>query len=231
SFENANVSLERDMLPMLVEKGRVTARTYDRFFIDIGVPDQYAAAQDQFPRRRGAVFFDRDGVLNHDGGYTHRVEDLRWIDGAKEAIKAVNDAGLFAFVVTNQAGVARGYYSEDDIKVFHDAMQRELRDFGAHIDAFEYCPHHPDGTVSNYQKTCERRKPGSGMLFDLMAEWPVEPAGSIMIGDRKSDLEAAEGAGIRGARFSGGSLSDLISDLNIGMPVSIPDASASLEEK
>ncbi|MEM7239910.1 MAG: HAD-IIIA family hydrolase, partial [Pseudomonadota bacterium] len=217
-YPATNVSLERDMLPDLARRRLVTSQIHDCFFIDIGVPDQFAEAQSMFPRRRGAVFFDRDGVLNHDDGYTHRIDDLRWIDGAVRAVKATNDAGLFAFVVTNQAGIARGYYGEDDVRTLHRWMQEQLRAEGAHIDAFAYCPHHPDGVVPEFTGACERRKPGPGMLRDLMTEWPVDARSSVMIGDRETDIQAAAAAGIRGALFGGGDLSIFLDTLKVTGP-------------
>ena len=203
-------SLEREALPVLARTGRLAGRIYHGAFIDIGVPEEYARAQTLFPVGRGAVFFDRDGTLNHDTGHTHRIEGFRWIDGAVEAIRAVNDAGLFAFVVTNQAGVARGLYGEAEVRALHAWMAGELRRAGAHVDAFAYCPHHPEGAVEAYRRACRRRKPAPGMLLDLLEKWPVDIARSIFIGDGPGDMEAAAAAGLRGARFTGGRLDNFL---------------------
>lgn len=156
--------------------------------------------------RRGAVIFDRDGVLNLDHGYVHKAEDFEWVEGAREAIKAVNDAGLYAFVATNQSGVARGYYTEADVVALHAWMNAELAKIGARIDAFEYCPHHEGGAVPAYTRRCDRRKPEPGMILDLLASHPVDPARTLMIGDNDTDMQAAAAAGIRGVKFEGGSL-------------------------
>src|SRR5689334_16984210 len=94
-----------------------------------------------------AVFFDRDGVLNEDNGYVFQIDKIKWIDGAREAVKAANDAECFVFVVTNQSGVARGLYKESDIEALHKWMIDDLAKIGAHIDAFEYCPFHPEAIV------------------------------------------------------------------------------------
>jgi len=155
---------------------------------------------------RGAVIFDRDGVLNRDVGYAFRPDQIEWVEGAVAAVKAVNDAGLFAFVATNQSGVARGYYAEADVEALHRWMNGELARQGARIDAFAYCPHHVDGTVRRYARACDRRKPGPGMILDLLNRFPVDPARALMIGDKPSDLAAAEAAGIAGLRYEGGSL-------------------------
>ena len=156
--------------------------------------------------RRPAVFFDRDGVLNHDTGYVFEASKLKWIDGAREAVKAVNDAGYFAFVVSNQSGVARGLYQESDIRSLHRWMADEMASVGAHIDAFEYCPDHPEGTIERYRRENDRRKPGPGMITDLLGRFPVNADDSILIGDKASDLEAARAAGLQGYLFSGGNL-------------------------
>lgn len=196
------VSLERLTFPALAEAGKLSGRQHEGTFIDIGVPEDYARAQGSFRRRRGAVFFDRDGVLNEDAGYTHRIEDFRWRPGAIEAVRRVNDSGRLAFVVTNQAGVAHGHYTEADVRRLHDHMQRDLAAAGAHVDAFRYCPHHPEGRIEAYRCHCPWRKPGAGMLRDLCATWDVDIGASLLLGDRESDLAAAAALGIRGVLVS-----------------------------
>jgi D,D-heptose 1,7-bisphosphate phosphatase len=160
--------------------------------------------------RRGAVIFDRDGTLNVDVGYAHRPDQIVWIEGAAKAVRAVNAAGLFAFVATNQSGVARGYYTEDEVKALHRWMYLQLMDQGARIDAFLYSPFHPEATTPAYRRDSDCRKPGPGMIQDLMARFPVDPTRTVMIGDKDSDIEAARAAGIEGVKFEGGSLLALV---------------------
>ena len=112
--------------------------------------------------KKPAVFFDRDGVLNEDRGYVFEISKLRWIDGAREAVKAANDAECFVFVVTNQSGVARGLYEESHVEALHRWMADDLAKIGAHIDAFEYCPFHPDALIERYRQVSHRRKPAPG---------------------------------------------------------------------
>jgi D-glycero-D-manno-heptose 1,7-bisphosphate phosphatase len=152
---------------------------------------------------RGAVFFDRDGVLNRDTGYPHRPDQIEWTPGAAEAVKAANDAGRLVFVVTNQSGVARGLFDEAAVNALHAWMAAELARQGARIDGFSYCPHHPAGTVAAYARACDCRKPEAGMLRDLIARHRLDPARCVMIGDRDSDLQAAQAAGVRGLLFDG----------------------------
>ncbi len=159
---------------------------------------------------RPAVFFDRDGVLNVDTGYAHQPEELLWIEGAAEAVRLCNAAGRFVFVVTNQSGVARGYFTEDAVRAFHERMQADLRRVGAHVDAFAYCPHHPEGAVPGLAVDCACRKPRPGMILELLARWPVDAARSLLIGDSPRDLEAAAAAGLRGELFRGGDLAAFV---------------------
>lgn len=159
---------------------------------------------------RPAVFFDRDGVLNVDTDYLFEIDKFVWIDGAIEAVKAANEADYFAFVITNQSGVARGFYEESDIHRLHDWMARELEAKGARIDAFEYCPFHPDGSIERYRRVSERRKPQPGMIVDLLKKFPVDASRSFVVGDSPADIEAAQAAGLVGHNFQGGNLRDFV---------------------
>jgi D-glycero-D-manno-heptose 1,7-bisphosphate phosphatase len=201
-------SLEQDIFPALAANGGMTGTSYRGYFIDIGVPEDFARADAELNERlrRPAVFFDRDGVLNHDSGYTFEPSKLQWIDGARQAVKAVNDTGYFAFVVSNQSGVARGLYEESHVQALHRWMADDMAPLGAHIDAFEYCPDHPEGVVERYRRVSNRRKPAPGMITNLLGRFRVNAEASILIGDKEGDLEAARAAGLKGHLFSGGSL-------------------------
>ena len=208
-------SLERDIFPRLIEGGRLGVSCYDGLFVDIGNSADVERVRREMAElvRRPAVFFDRDGVLNVDRAYVHRIEDFEWIAGAREAIKLCNDRGYFTFVVTNQSGVARGYYGVDAIHRLHDWINNELAQVGAHIDEFQYCPYHEDGAVEQWRRASDRRKPAPGMILDCLAGWPVRKEASFLIGDRVDDLKAAAAAGIAGHLFEGGDLAAFIRPL------------------
>lgn len=162
---------------------------------------------------RKAAFLDRDGVLNEDVGYVGSVERFKWMPGAIEAVRLLRRRGFLVFVVTNQSGVARGFFDEAAVQVLHAHMQRELELNGTAIDAFRYCPHLPDAPRIAYRLECPCRKPAPGLLLDLIEDYDVEKADSFLIGDKDSDLAAAAAAGMPGFKFSGGSLLSFVEHL------------------
>jgi D,D-heptose 1,7-bisphosphate phosphatase len=209
----ARLSLEVDVLPRLCKAGGLAARPYDGFFIDIGVPETYGIAQQSVPARqyRPAVFLDRDGVLNIDSGYVYNPDEFVWIDGAKAAVKDLNDLGYYVFVVTNQAGIAHGLYEERNFHSLKTWIESELRTQGASIDDWRYCPFHPEGKVAQFRRAHDWRKPEPGMIRDILKTWPVDLSRSFLIGDKQTDVMAATAAGLPGHLFQGGNLRDFLS--------------------
>jgi D-glycero-D-manno-heptose 1,7-bisphosphate phosphatase len=140
-----------------------------------------------------AVFLDRDGTLNFDKGYVHKWADWEWLPGAPEALVRLKEAGYKLVVVTNQAGVAKGYYSEDDVRELHRRVNLDLAGRGlSTLDAFYYCPHHPD-----YSGPCSCRKPAPGLITRAAAEENLDLARSFLVGDKLSDAVAGLAAGCR----------------------------------
>lgn len=198
-------SLEKDVLPRAAEQNRLLGRAADGYFIDIGIPSDYDRAQTEVPvhRRRPAVFLDRDGVLNVDHGHVGHRGRFEWIPGAKEAIASLNARGYYVFVVTNQAGIGKGKYTLDDYYTLRDHIRDELAEIGAWIDDERFCPFHPEATVPEFRSASDWRKPGPGMILDLLKHWPVDMGRSFLIGDKDSDIQAARAAGLPGHFFTG----------------------------
>jgi D,D-heptose 1,7-bisphosphate phosphatase len=140
-----------------------------------------------------AAFFDRDGTINMDIGHLYDCNKLEFIPGRPELIKHYNDEGYRVIVVTNQAGIAKGYYTVEDMLRFHEYMNQKLKeDWDAHIDAFYYCPHHPD-----YTGPCHCRKPEPGMIEQAILDWDIDVTQSVLYGDQFHDIEAGEKCGIK----------------------------------
>jgi len=146
---------------------------------------------------RRAVFLDRDGTINEEREYLHRVEDFAFIPGAPEAIRDLRRAGFLVIVVTNQSGIGRGYYDEAALARLHAHMDKELALVGAAVDAYYYCPHHPRHGVGDYRRECDCRKPLPGMLLSAAREWHVDLGASYVVGDKMVDVEVALAAGCR----------------------------------
>jgi len=143
------------------------------------------------------VFLDRDGNINVEKDYLYKIEDFEFIKGAKEAIKIFNDLGYLVVVVTNQSGVARGYYDEASVKTLHDYLQKEVEAIGGHIDGFYYCPHHPEKGIGKYKVNCNCRKPNPGMFLKAKEDLDIDFSKSIMVGDKISDVKAGIDLGMR----------------------------------
>lgn len=144
---------------------------------------------------RPAVFLDRDGTINVEKNYLHRIEDFQFIEGAPEAIKKLNQAGYLVLVVTNQSGVARGYFSLADVEALHLHLTELLAEAGAHVDGFYICPHHPTAGEGQWRRVCSCRKGEPGMLLKAAKEHGIDLSRSYMIGDKEADVAAGEKAG------------------------------------
>jgi D-glycero-D-manno-heptose 1,7-bisphosphate phosphatase len=145
-----------------------------------------------------AVFLDRDGVITEDPPhYAHRLDQLSLIPGSARAIQRLNAHHFCVIVISNQSGVARGYYHEKDVKIFNDGMEHLLAKEGAHIDAEYYCPHHPDAIVEHYKIDCDCRKPKPGMILTAAQNYSLDIRNSFVVGDKWSDIEAGSAAGCK----------------------------------
>ncbi len=155
-----------------------------------------------------AVFLDRDGVINEDLGYVYKKKQFEWIKGAKETIKYLNDKDYYVFVITNQSGIARGLYNENDVDYLHKYINSELHKINAKIDEFFYSPYHPN--FKEYKNLSNLRKPKTGMIELAFQKWPILKSGSFLIGDSKTDIECANNFGINGFLFQENNLYNFI---------------------
>ena len=145
---------------------------------------------------RKAAFLDRDGVINIDHGYTYKPEHFDFIDGVFDACRHLQSLGYLLIVVTNQSGIARGYYDEQDFAVLTSWMKQQFAAHGVKIDGVYYCPHHLEKGQVPYNIDCDCRKPNPGMLLQAIREYGIDPAQSLMVGDKAADMQAATAAGV-----------------------------------
>lgn len=146
-----------------------------------------------------AVFLDRDGTLIHEAHYLKEVKDLKLYSNTAQSIKKLNQKNIPAIMLSNQSGVARGYFSEDDVRFINSSMNDMLEQEGAHLDGFYYCPHHIKGIVEEYAKDCDCRKPRTGMLKQALRDFAqIDPKQSYVVGDKACDVELGQNAGAKG---------------------------------
>jgi D-glycero-D-manno-heptose 1,7-bisphosphate phosphatase len=144
-----------------------------------------------------AIFLDRDGTINVDKDHLYKIEDFEFINGVPEQIGKWNKLGYLVIVVTNQAGVAKGLYTEADVQKLHEYINNELAKYEAHIDAFYFCPHHPEGKIEKYRLNCNCRKPGTGMLEKAIEDFDIDVNKSYLFGDKEWDIQAGEKVGLK----------------------------------
>ncbi|MGC8475244.1 MAG: HAD-IIIA family hydrolase [Acetobacteraceae bacterium] len=208
-------SMEREILPALAAAEALAGTLAEGWFIDIGIPEDLARARARLPARlhRPALLLDRDGVLNRDHGYVGDRARFEWIPGAPAAVRAATAAGWHVFVVTNQSGVARGFYSAEAVRALMGWVGDALRAAGGTLDDWRFCPDHPEAVLPACRRASEWRKPGAGMILDLLRAWEVAPDRALLVGDQPTDLAAAAAAGVRGERFAGGDLAAFLAPL------------------
>ena len=143
-----------------------------------------------------AAFIDRDGVINDERNYVHRIEDFTLLPGVAKGLGLLRNAGFLLIVITNQSGIARGFYNEKTLQILHDHMVNQLAELRVVLDAIYFCPHHPTGSVKELACHCDCRKPSPGMLFQAAKDFSLNLPASVLIGDKISDLQAGRRAGV-----------------------------------
>lgn len=199
NFLAENFSFEKDFLMERLQDLQPKGFIADEYFIDIGIPEDYAKAQNELPKllkKNKALFLDRDGVINIDHGHVFEIEKFHFIDGIFELCKRAQDLGYLLIVVTNQAGIAKGFYSEEQFLELTKWMENEFQKRGIKISKTFYCPFHREAKIEKYRQDSFDRKPNPGMILKAIEEFNVDPKKSLMIGNKESDIQAAEVAKI-----------------------------------
>lgn len=177
-----------------------------------------------------AIFLDRDGTINRDHGYVHEIDDFQFIDGVIEALRELKNRGFLLVVVTNQSGIARGKFTENQFMQLTEWMDWSLADQGVDLDGIYYCPHHPDGSVVEFKQVCDCRKPAAGMLTSAQEYLHIDMGASYMVGDKYEDMQAGQAAGVgtnvlvrtgKPVTAEGEALADWVIDSLADLPVRI----------
>lgn len=145
-----------------------------------------------------AVFLDRDGTINSEKNYLYKIEDFEFTYRAVDALELLQKQGYKLIIVTNQSGIARGYYTEEDVALLHKWLEEFLLEKGIHIDGIYYCPHHPDGIVDKYKRECDCRKPALGLYYRAIKDLNIDTGASFAVGDNLRDLEICKETNMKG---------------------------------
>lgn len=205
------IDLDRDVLKPNIPSGKIFAYDTPEYIKDMGTPDRFYETEKDIEsgkvharnlkNKQKAIFLDRDGTINKMVGFVTKPEQFELIEGAAEAIKAINKSGYLAIVVTNQPVIARGDCTFEELQTIHDKMETELGKVGAFVDAIYVCPHHTDkgfeGERPEYKCSCECRKPKPGLLLQAAKDFNIDLSESYMIGDSHRDVEAGENAEVK----------------------------------
>ena len=191
---NKPCSLEEDVFPNIIKKKLLTGKIYKNFFLDIGTPKYFNVSAKRLKNyfSRPAAFLDRDGVINHDSGYVYKKKDFRFRKGVIKGLKYLIKKKYYIFIVTNQAGIAKGIYNENEFKKLHLYLKRNLSKKNIYFNDVQYCPYHPKGKIKIYRKKSSLRKPGNQMVKNILKIWLVNKRKSFMIGDKNSDKYCAK---------------------------------------
>ena len=201
-FSNYNLakkfSFEQDFLCEHTASIKPSGFVSKDYFIDIGIPEDYKKAANELPKiiKNKALFLDRDGVINVDYGHVGKIENFHFIDGIFELCQEAQSKGYLIVIVTNQAGIAKGKYTEEQFLELTKWMENEFLNYKIKIAKTYYCPYHEKAAIKQYKQDSFDRKPNPGMLLKAIKEFNIDPRKSIMIGDKESDIEAAEVAEI-----------------------------------
>lgn len=193
-----NYSLENDIIPSLINKRLVNGLKFKNFFIDIGTPKNLTSAKNDLISylKKPALFLDRDNTIIYDNGYVHQLKNLKLKISFIKTLKKIASKDIYIFIVTNQSGIGRGFFTVEQFEKFHIELKKKLSVNNIHIDEVQYCPYLKNAKIKKYRKKTNLRKPGNGMILNLFNKWPINKKKSIMIGDQISDQLCAKKSGI-----------------------------------
>ena len=192
--KNKNSSLENDILPRLIKKDLLSGKIFNNFFLDIGTPNDYKKAKKLLYKKflRPAVFLDRDGVINYNKNYVYKKKDFKFRPNVIKGLKLLNEKGYYIFIITNQAGIAKNIFKENDFINLHTYIKAKLQKLNIFINDVSYSPFHPDAKIKKYKKNSLTRKPGNLMIKRIKNKWHINFKKSFMIGDQVSDQLCAK---------------------------------------
>ena len=187
-------SLEDEIIQPLLKKNKIYAYSKKFFFYDIGTQKDFLNAKVKLIKyfQKPAIFFDRDNTINYDQGYTHKYKDIKFINNSIRALQNISKKKIYIFIVTNQAGIAKGYFTEKNFLNLHTRLKKEFIKKKIFINDVKYCPYHPKAKHKKYKKVTALRKPGNLMISQIFKKWVVNKKKSLMIGDKISDLKCAK---------------------------------------
>jgi len=193
-IENKKTSLEDNLLPKLISMGKINGKIFNNFFIDIGSNYYLKLAEKKLKKKytKPAVFLDRDGVINYDYGYVHKINNFKFRPGVLQGLKYLTKKKIFIFIITNQAGIGKKIFSESQFIKLHKSINKKLKKNNIYFNDIQYSPFHPKAKIQKYRKNSILRKPGNKMIENIKLNWDINRKKSFMIGDKITDELAAK---------------------------------------
>ena len=193
-IKNKNTSLENDILPNLIKNKKISGIKTKNFFLDIGTPENFKKAKKIISKKfiKRAAFLDRDGVINFDKGYVHKIKDFKFRPNVIKGLKFLRNNNYYIFVVTNQAGIGKGIYTEKQFFNLQNYIKQKLQKKDIFFDDINFCPYHPEAKIKKYRKISQLRKPGNLMIKQIRNKWSIKLNKSFMIGDQVTDKICAK---------------------------------------
>ena len=192
-------SLENDILPKMIKKKLIKGKIYRDFFVDIGSPKYLKQTKKKLiiNLKKPAVFLDRDGVINYDYGYVHKLKNFKFRKGVIRGLKYLIKKNFYIFIITNQAGIAKGKFKENDFFNLHKYLKQYLSKKNIYFDDVQYCPFHPDAKIKKFKKNSNLRKPGNRMIKNIFEKFLINKKKCFMIGDKISDEKCAKKSNLK----------------------------------